>query len=177
MFAFPLNSTQEVIKEELPTQYSGSIKEEPKHAEEEIRDTGEYTLNGFRYAFSPNGSTINGVAVNNLKLALKRDGKLYYFDNGGWKPYDKSLMQTSVESTVAKKDDIPVAKPPISVPPTQPIIEQIQQIVPVDRPISTEQLTMEKFNDKKTLFEQPASLLLLVGIGVGVFYLINNEKK
>jgi hypothetical protein len=144
--------------------FSGGVPKEyeaPKYSE-----TGEVTLDGHKYVISPNGATIDGVPINNLKLVIS-NGKLYINQgNGYYKAFETDSIKKILEDTFQKKDALPTVPPEIV---QQPVIEQISQIVPQDRPIDVSHLISLKFEDKKTLFEQPATLVMLALAGVWIF--------
>lgn len=157
-----------------PQSYSGSLPDNYDQ-QKKMEDTGELMVNGHKYVLNPNGATIDGVQINGLKLAINQ-GKLYINDgNGYYKMYEGSEQQKIIEGTVVKKDQpslpsLPAPNDPsIIFPQNKPVVEQISQVVPLDRPVDTSQLTMLKFPEKSTLFEKPESLIFLGLIGLGVW--------
>ena len=170
-------------------QYTGKIPDNYKPPEPVLN--GDITMNTFHYVFSPDGATINGTPLNGLKLG-QINGELYYYENGTWAKLQGSQMQRVLEQSVKDAKLIPPNNPIIqnnpqlvpnnpqpNIPEIPQIIpngiNQIEQTVPVDRPIDTSQLTMQKFPYHQSLFENPIMVVGLFLVGFGVFNMMNKK--
>ncbi len=141
-----------------------------------IIGTGDITLNGHKFALNNGNNTVDGIPVNSPSLALQ-NGEIVYWDADA-KQF-KKLAGSSVLGIIL--DAVDKAKnPPIPISQVEKnalnntLIDQIEQFKPKTVDISTDQLVKPVEKDRITLFENPMSILLLVGFGVLVY---NSIKK
>lgn len=139
-------------------------------------EDGTVTLNGFTYDLK--NHTINGTRYN-IKLGVNNN-VLYYGDNsGGWIKYEGSNTQKLLEGSVTQQQTTNPVNP-LQVTNSVNVVEQIvnpinqvQQVVSNDRPVDVSHLTMQKFPEKKTLFENPLLIFGLAAIGIAIFNIKN----
>lgn len=149
----------------------------PNYQPVKIEESGTITLNGFTYVFTSDSASINGNKINGIKLG-SQNGVLMYYQGGGWIKLEGSDTQKLLEATVVKKIEVTTPQIPKPVDPVEqivntPVIKQVEQIVPQDRSVNVDHLTMQKFPERKTLFENPLLIFGLAAIGVAVFQLKN----
>lgn len=130
-----------------------------------LSSNGEATLDGIKFVLHDGANTADGITINTPRIVLKDGSTLMYWDDTSktYKPLAGSeVLQVIKESTKIAKQPPPV----LSTNEQQAMLSQMQQFKPNDIPTSTSQLVKPEEFDKTTLFENPMSILLLVGFGI-----------
>jgi hypothetical protein len=160
-------------------QYSGSI---PTNYEEQKKDPsdGTATLNGHKYVVGNGSSTVDDEKLNSPTLGIRND-QVFYFDisTKSWILLKGTDMEKVITQSITKKYEpkpLPNSVEALQLNQSSPLLQQIQQVGPDNRTIDTSQLTMQKFPQHISLFEDKFALLGLGLLGVGVFMLVNKEK-
>ena len=161
-----------------PNEHSGVI---PGYVSPEAPvSTGEIVLNGHKYILRGTSTIVEyggtSTFLNTPTLGI-RNHELFYFESGTWTKLAGTNMQTVIEQSLVKKQE-PVIKPieRAQVNNTSTLIKQVDQIHIEDRPVNVDHLTMQKFPDHQSLFDEPLMLLGLGILGMGIFILARENK-
>lgn len=161
------------------TNYSGSI---PNNYEEQSKAPGDgsVTMHGIAYVVKDGQTTVNGEKLNSPTLGI-RNNEVFYYDVGGkqWILLGGTDVEKVIQQSIQKKTE-PKPQPgtveALQLNQSSPLIKQVQQIAPDQRPVDVSQLTQQKFPNRETLFQGPGALIGLGAIGFGIWMLINKEK-